>query len=132
MTNYGTIKNSKFDILLEELISQPVSGLEKKLEHLEKEITKRKNMRDQILTTLANQRIKFENELWINRYTPLLSLHNNTNQFLKDKLMDITIAETREKVSSFRDIFKLNERLLEIQDGLAQSRIKSELISSEE
>lgn len=132
MTDHGYTGKNVFDNLLEELISQPISGLEKKIKNLEQEVLIRQTIRDQILTTLANQKLRFEQELWLNRYTPLVQPNNNSIQFLKDKLLDIIVAEIRESVSSFRDLFKLNETLIETKSELEQAMIKSSLITSPE
>jgi hypothetical protein len=119
-------KENEEDDIVDTLIRIPVRSLEERVKLLENEIRTRKILSDDAICRLGTQQLYLETGMRQFQYSTALGSSFNKN--LKFQFINLEIQKIKEKIDCFRDISKLEEKLLYAKEELEIERQKFNLI----
>jgi hypothetical protein len=126
MVDYWPKKENEEDDIVDTLIRIPVKSLEERVKLLENEIRTRKTLSGDAICRLGTQQLYLEAGMRQFQYSTALGSSFNKN--LKFQFINLEMQKIKEKIDCFRDVSKLEEKLLYVKEDLEMERQKFKLI----
>lgn len=119
---------SQPDRSLDELLALDETNLEGLIERLASEIDERERLSDEILTTLANERLRLDDTIWRMRYVNSLDGAFSGKTTLMAQRQQIERLKAEEKIARFKDLSRLEYERQKASERLEQERKLRELL----
>jgi len=117
-------KKREFDSIVNALLDIPIKNLETRIAEIEDEITLRSILKDNALSQIGTNVLLIKDQLSRLRY--VLDLSKRIPHYIE--LAKLSLRKSEEHIQYFRDVSRLNERLIEAKEELRMEMEKRRLI----
>jgi len=114
--------------ILKSLLSSTKNNLEQRVKELTEEIENRKEISNQILSSLGTAKIQIENNLWRLRYISMFNEAFIVNRDFMRQIMRIEEQISSELINNLQDNLKIKLKLQDIKEELELEKQKFKLL----
>jgi len=129
-SDYKSVKQSSDEEIVGRLLRLPAGNLERRVLALQGEIDERRHLANEILSTLGTRKLHLEDRLTREMYVSLISNGIKEQKTTLQQIMQLESSIASERISCFRDMSLLKEKMRQADEELQLAREKLRLFDT--